>query len=93
MNQTEHRPHFDADGNFIHPRCMCGDHAIFGYSVSLLNCLLPYRDPRRSLPAPRPGTGRRGYHQARKENRISQLTSQLVYDDLMRPREMPSAIN
>jgi hypothetical protein len=28
-------PHFDADGNFIHPCCICGGGAGFGFGVSL----------------------------------------------------------
>jgi hypothetical protein len=28
-------PHFDADGNFIHRCCKCGEEASFGYGVSL----------------------------------------------------------
>ena len=35
MNQIEHHPHFDANGNFIHPCCKCGEHAALGYSVNL----------------------------------------------------------
>ena len=29
-------PHFDADGNFIHPCCVCGADAGLGIGVSLL---------------------------------------------------------
>jgi hypothetical protein len=29
-------PHFDADGNFIHPCCICGADAGLGVGVSLL---------------------------------------------------------
>ena len=29
-------PHFDANGNFIHPCCICGAHAGLGFGVSLL---------------------------------------------------------
>jgi hypothetical protein len=28
-------PHFDADDNFIHRCCECGEEALFGYGVSL----------------------------------------------------------
>ena len=31
------QPHFDADEHFIHPCCICGEHANFGFGVSLRN--------------------------------------------------------
>jgi len=41
------------------------------------------RDPRRALPAPRSGLGRKCDSQARKGNEIVQLTAQLYTDVLM----------
>ena len=35
--EGEHKPHFDVDGRFIHPCCICGKQAQFGYGVSLRN--------------------------------------------------------
>jgi hypothetical protein len=34
---AEYEPHFDADGNFIHPCCICGKQARFGFGVSMRN--------------------------------------------------------
>jgi hypothetical protein len=32
-------PYFDADDNFIHRCCECGEEALFGYGVSLQRAL------------------------------------------------------
>ena len=33
----KYKPYFDADGNFIHPCCICGKQAGLGFGVSLRN--------------------------------------------------------
>ena len=51
------------------------------------------RDPRYALPRARSGARRERYPKARKRNKISQLTSQLVWDVLWEEREKLSEIN
>lgn len=36
MTTSPFEPHFYADGNFIHPCCVCGAEAGLGFGVSLL---------------------------------------------------------
>jgi hypothetical protein len=52
---TRFEPHFDGDGNFIHPCCVCGQHATRGFGVSLRNGRLGTWYCGEHVPRPNPG--------------------------------------
>ena len=76
-------PHFDADGNFIHPCCVCGAEAGLGFGVSLLKGRLGTWFCERHKPAPETMHG-----QASSAMPVAPKPDQNTLDEILRGVEV-----